>query len=202
MKSLVIAGRFDMRNQLYLFVIFLLICKLVYIMSWRGKAAQIRVLNRYRSIQSTIKSTDNTDTNKSCRRDIPIDYITFVSSNAVKRLEVTTLLADQIPYPIRFDASLDFEEPQATPIEISQSKCRQAIKRIPGACLVEDTSLCFNALNGLPGPYIKWFVESLGNEGLSKLLYGFDDKSAYAQCVVSFSPGYPLRASVDGQCTT
>jgi inosine/xanthosine triphosphate pyrophosphatase family protein len=24
--------------------------------------------------------------------------------------------------------------------------------------VVEDTSLCFNALNGLPGPYIKWWA--------------------------------------------
>ena len=42
---------------------------------------------------------------------------------------------------------------------------------------------------GLPGPYIKWFIESLGSEGLPKLLNTFEDKSAYAQCVVSFSLG-------------
>jgi inosine/xanthosine triphosphate pyrophosphatase family protein len=25
--------------------------------------------------------------------------------------------------------------------------------------MVEDTSLCYNALGGLPGVYIKWFLE-------------------------------------------
>jgi inosine triphosphate pyrophosphatase len=55
--------------------------------------------------------------------------------------------------------------------------------------MVEDTSLCFNALNGLPGPYVKWFYESIGNEGLAKLLDSFEDKSAYAQCILSFSLG-------------
>lgn len=33
----------------------------------------------------------------------------------------------------------------------------------------------------LSGPYIKWFLESLGHEGLNKILAGYEDKSAYAQ---------------------
>lgn len=33
----------------------------------------------------------------------------------------------------------------------------------------------------MSGPYIKWFLQSLGHEGLNKLLAGYDDKSAYAQ---------------------
>ena len=41
---------------------------------------------------------------------------------------------------------------------------------VEGPVIVEDTSLCFNALNGLPGPYIKWFLEKLGSDGLHKLL--------------------------------
>jgi len=35
--------------------------------------------------------------------------------------------------------------------EISKEKCRIAAKTIKGAVMVEDTSLCFNALKGLPG---------------------------------------------------
>jgi non-canonical purine NTP pyrophosphatase (RdgB/HAM1 family) len=65
----------------------------------------------------------------------------------------------------------------------------KAVKLCKGPVIVEDTSLCFNALNGLPGPYIKWFYEAIGNEGLAKLLEGFEDKSAYAQCVLSYSAG-------------
>ena len=78
---------------------------------------------------------------------------------------------------------------KATPIEVSQSKCKRASELITGPVIVEDTSLCFNALNGLPGPYIKWFYEAVGNEGLAKMLDGFEDKSAYAQCVLSFCMG-------------
>ena len=55
--------------------------------------------------------------------------------------------------------------------------------------LVEDTSLCFNALNGLPGVYIKWFLEGIGHEGLNNLLMAYPDKSAYAQCIFAYAKG-------------
>lgn len=55
--------------------------------------------------------------------------------------------------------------------------------------MVEDTCLCFNAWNGLPGPYIKWFLGSLGHDGLNKSLAGFEDKTAYAQCTFAFCTG-------------
>ncbi len=58
-----------------------------------------------------------------------------------------------------------------------------------GPVLVEDTSLCFNALGGLPGVYIKWFLDKTGHEGLNNLLAAYPDKSAYAQCIFSFSLG-------------
>lgn len=54
---------------------------------------------------------------------------------------------------------------------------------------MEDTCLAFKALNELPGPYIKWFVESIGLDGLNKILYKYDDKSADAICTFGFCEG-------------
>ena len=45
---------------------------------------------------------------------------------------------------------------------------------------MEDTCLCFNALQELPGPYIKWFLKKLKPEGLNQLLASFEDKLVYA----------------------
>lgn len=45
-----------------------------------------------------------------------------------------------------------------------------------GPVIVEDTCLGFRAHGGLPGPYIKWYLDKLGVDGLPKLLAGFDDK--------------------------
>ena len=53
--------------------------------------------------------------------------------------------------------------------------------------MVEDTALCFEALNGLPGPYIKWFLNDLGHEGLNKLLVGFNNYNAYALCTFAYA---------------
>lgn len=37
--------------------------------------------------------------------------------------------------------------------------------------MTEDTALCFEALNGLPGPYIKDFLTNIGHEGTLLALY-------------------------------
>lgn len=109
----------------------------------------------------------------------PIDRIqtvTFVSSNKNKIKEVEMILGKEFPWKLDIHA-VDLMEPQATPIEVSRHKCKQAVELCKGPVIVEDTSLCFNALNGLPGPYIKWFYESIGNTGLVRMLDGFEDKS-------------------------
>lgn len=116
-----------------------------------------------------------------------LSSITFISSNKNKIAEVRALLKD-LPCELYVE-SLELWEPQATPVEISRAKCAQAVKLVSGPVIVEDTSLCFNALNGMPGQYIKHFYESLGSEGLARLLDGFSDRSAYAQCVLSYSEG-------------
>lgn len=35
----------------------------------------------------------------------------------------------------------------------------------------------------------KWFLEKLGHDGLNNLLAAYEDKSAYALCVFSYSSG-------------
>ena len=59
-----------------------------------------------------------------------------------------------------------------------------------GPCVVEDTSLQFQALGGMPGPYIKWFQDRLGSDGLWKILMAYEDKTATAVCTLAFCP-YP-----------
>ena len=60
----------------------------------------------------------------------------------------------------------DLPEYQGTPEEIVKAKCELARQQVKGPVIVEDVSLCFNALGGMPGPYIKWFLKSVGREGV------------------------------------
>jgi len=115
--------------------------------------------------------------------------VTFVTGNQKKLEEVRAILGgDSLPCTI-VSKKIDLPELQGEPAEISAKKCELAATEVGGPVFVEDTSLCFNALNGLPGPYIKWFLEKTGHAGLNNLLASYDDKSAYALCVFAFSAG-------------
>ncbi|NQU63669.1 MAG: non-canonical purine NTP pyrophosphatase [SAR324 cluster bacterium] len=52
------------------------------------------------------------------------------------------------------------------------------------AVLTDDTALYCKALNGLPGPLIKWFLDRLKPDGLVKLIKG-KDKRASVTCLLS-----------------
>ena len=60
---------------------------------------------------------------------------------------------------------VDLPEYQGDPDYVAGAKAELAAKEIKGPVITEDTSLCFNALNGMPGPYIKWFLKNIGPEG-------------------------------------
>ena len=64
------------------------------------------------------------------------------------------------------------DELQGEPEFLAERKAQTAVKIIGGPVIIEDVSLCFNSLKGLPGPYIKSFVEKLGRQGLCNLLNG------------------------------
>ncbi|CAD7933173.1 unnamed protein product [Amoebophrya sp. A25] len=112
------------------------------------------------------------------------------TANTGNGTSATASTTSKIIRPVK----VDLPELQGEPEEISVEKCRAAYnilrkdeskvakdKRL--IVLTEDTSLCYNALQGLPGPYIKWFLDKLGCDGLVRLLAGWEDKSAYAQTI-------------------
>lgn len=73
--------------------------------------------------------------------------------------------------------------------DVAKWKCREAARLVGGPVITEDTALCFDALNGLPGPYIKWFMEDVGLDGLNDMLEGFPVKTAKAICTMAYCDG-------------
>ncbi|EEH10532.1 inosine triphosphate pyrophosphatase [Histoplasma capsulatum] len=112
--------------------------------------------------------------------------INFITGNKNKLAEVQAILGDTIEVQNR---AIDVPEIQGSIEEIAKEKCRKAAETVQGPALTEDTALEFNALKGLPGPYIKWFLEALGHDGLNKLLDPYEDKSIVAVCTFAFSSG-------------
>eukprot|EP00238_Polyblepharides_amylifera_P014104 CAMPEP_0196579802 /NCGR_PEP_ID=MMETSP1081-20130531/24840_1 /TAXON_ID=36882 /ORGANISM="Pyramimonas amylifera, Strain CCMP720" /LENGTH=197 /DNA_ID=CAMNT_0041899495 /DNA_START=166 /DNA_END=759 /DNA_ORIENTATION=+ len=116
--------------------------------------------------------------------------ISFATGNKNKLREVQQILGDE--YSSRFvleSVDIDLPELQGLPEDIAKLKAAEAASRTGCGVVVEDTSLCFNALGGLPGPYVKWFLGNVGPGGLEKMLKGFEDKTAYAQCIFAYCSG-------------
>ncbi|SCV00117.1 LAMI_0G02982g1_1 [Lachancea mirantina] len=119
--------------------------------------------------------------------------IVFITGNVNKLNEVRMLLANdgaQKPsFTIR-NMNLDLEEVQGANLEeIALTKCKEAVQKLPTgqAVFVEDTALCFDEFNGLPGAYIKWFVKSMGVEKVAQMLNGFENRGAKAVTTVVYA---------------
>ncbi|XP_033207994.1 inosine triphosphate pyrophosphatase [Belonocnema kinseyi] len=119
--------------------------------------------------------------------------IVFVTGNAKKLEEFIAILGKNFPREIT-NKKVDLPEYQGEIEEISIEKCKAAAEIVKGPVIIEDTCLCFNAMKGLPGPYIKWFLDKLGADGLYKMLEGWEDKSAQAVCTFAYvnSPEDPV----------
>jgi len=119
------------------------------------------------------------------------ETIVFITGNVGKLREVNQILNENLPKHISLEItnhSVDLPELQGTPESICTEKCKHAASLTKSATLIEDTCLYYNALNGLPGPYIKWFMD-IGLKGLHDLLCGFEDKSAYALATFAYTDG-------------
>lgn len=60
--------------------------------------------------------------------------------------------------------------------------------------IIEDTALLFAAYGGLPGPYIKAFLDKLGLENLAKMAAGLgDNTAATAQTIFALHHGNKFK---------
>ena len=112
--------------------------------------------------------------------------INFVSGNKNKLRELNDMFNEHFKDIQINQLDINLPELQGNPEEIVKGKLKLALekaKNLKGPVLVEDTSLCFNAYGGLPGPYIKYFLKAIKQEGLYKMACAFDDHSAYAQSI-------------------
>lgn len=99
-----------------------------------------------------------------------MEEVVFVTGNTGKLEEVRRFLS----IPVRHEA-LELEEFQSIdPEAIVRRKAEAAYAALGRPLLVEDTSVVFPALGRLPGPFIKFFEEELGQEGICRLLDGKD----------------------------
>lgn len=116
--------------------------------------------------------------------------IVFVTGNQNKADYLAKMLGIEIEHQ-----KIELDEIQSTCLEtVVEHKVQQAYEIIQKPVLVEDVALGFDALGGLPGPFIKFFVDAPnGLENLCRMLDGFDNRSARAACVFGYFDGENMR---------
>ncbi len=118
-----------------------------------------------------------------------VSKIYFATTNEGKIAEAKTLLGIGIEgcgLPIDEIQSLDASE-------VARKKALAYYEKLQKPILVEDVSLTFQALNGLPGTYINDFSKVLDNKGLCHLMRDEKDRCATAITTLVFidSEGTP-----------
>lgn len=108
----------------------------------------------------------------------------FITGNKGKLEEVKSILEAVEVEALDIDLT-EIQELDAH--KIIQAKLTEAQKHQVGEFIVEDTSLYFDVLNGLPGPFIKWFLKTIGPEGLYKMLEPFGNFGAEARTIIGYS---------------
>lgn len=112
----------------------------------------------------------------------------FVTSNPNKRREAARILGVELER-----ADLDLPEIQALDVaEVAAEKARAAYEALGSPArpvIVEDSGLVVESWNGLPGALTKWFIKSVGHEGILNMLGAREDRRARAVCAVAVAAG-------------
>lgn len=111
---------------------------------------------------------------------------TFITGNPNK----AKYLADLIEVPIE-QASFEIQEIQSMDLEsVALNKAIAAYELLGSPVLVEDQGLYLSALNGFPGPFVKYMVDDGKRlDILINVLNGYDDRSALARTVFVYFDG-------------
>ncbi len=130
-------------------------------------------------------------------RNKHMQKITFITGNQDK----ANYLSDFLGFPVDHQ-KIDLDEIQSLDLkEIVEHKVKGAYAQIKSSVFVEDVSLEFEALGGLPGPFIRFFVDQMPLEEICSLLNG-KSRKATARCVVGFYDGEEMKlfeGSLDGE---
>ena len=114
--------------------------------------------------------------------------IIFASTNENKFKEILLHLRN-------FDLEIEFlrfktNEIQSEILEdIALEKSKVAFEIIGQPLIVEDTGLFIDSLNGFPGPYSSYVLQTIGNNGILELLSNKSNRLAYFRSVIAYNDG-------------
>lgn len=125
--------------------------------------------------------------------------VTFITGNKNKAEYLEKLLGLKIKHQ-----KIELEEIQSLSLqEIVTHKVKQAYSILQTPVLVEDVELSFEELGGLPGPFIKYFVDKVPFGKICKMIG--ENRKATASCVFGYFDGAKLElfeGKLEGEVAT
>lgn len=125
----------------------------------------------------------------------------FITGNKNKYREAKAVLGDVVELE-----QLDIDLPEIQDKDaknIVKSKLTEATQHHKGEFIVEDTSLHMDCLGGLPGPLVKWFLETIGPEGLYNIAEKLGNNKATARTIIGYAKNpdelYYFEGEVEGE---
>lgn len=112
---------------------------------------------------------------------------TVVTSNENKAREVAAFFAGVAEVRHTFLEIPEFRDNDVG--VIAEEKARYAWNLLRCPLIVDDTGFFVAALNGFPGPYAAYVLDTIGMGGILRLLEGAEDRSAYFETAIAFADG-------------
>ena len=106
----------------------------------------------------------------------------LVSGNLGKIAEARLALGAEVATEV-----LDLPEIQSADyLEVARAKANEAWQRLGRPLIVEEAGLDLAALNGFPGPFVKWMLKAVGPEGIARTAASLGQVQATARCVLIY----------------
>lgn len=111
--------------------------------------------------------------------------IKFITGNINKFKEVQEVLPDLEQFVADLPEIQDIDAHK-----IIRAKLKEAFNHYDGEFIVEDTSLYLDSLNGLPGPFVKWFLQTVGEKGIYDIARSMGNVNATARVLIGYAKSF------------
>lgn len=104
----------------------------------------------------------------------------FVTGNAGKLSEARRIVGPRLEA-----VTIDLPEIQSLSLErVLEAKAEAAWRAVRSPIVVEETGLELSALNGFPGPLVRWMLDAIGAEGIARCALDLGNGHAVARCAL------------------
>jgi XTP/dITP diphosphohydrolase len=115
--------------------------------------------------------------------------IVVVTSNSKKAREIETLIGAPVE-----SACLDIKEIQSLSVgEVAREKAFAAHRALGLPVIVDDTGMNIATLGGLPGALVHWFLDTIGPQGILRLMRDSEDRRASVTTCIAYCEGPDVK---------